>query len=80
VDAYHFDDMLGTDRGIEREMPVAMKPADWHDRKEGICYVMPFDFQSKSGSAWKNPNGTFTLVVHSNCNYTFRLAEKEGLA
>jgi len=71
ADAYHFDDMYGASRTTE-DMPVAINPADWHDRKEGVCYVHASDFNGY-GRAWLNENGTVTLIVHSNCNYTFRL-------
>ena len=35
VSTYHFDDMMGKSRS-RQPMLVAMKPDDWHDRKEGI--------------------------------------------
>jgi hypothetical protein len=73
VDSYHFDDMLGESRGLAKPLPVAMRPADWHDRKEGVFYVSPSDFASGSGACWLNENDTITLIVHSNCNYTFRV-------
>lgn len=75
VGSYYFDDMYGVSDREPVSMPVEMQPADWHDRKEGICYMMPIDFKTKSGCAWKNPNGTVTLIVHSNCNYTFKIKE-----
>lgn len=73
--AYHFDDMYGTSRTNE-PMPVAMMPADWHDRKEGVCYLRDGDFNSQVGRAWLNDNGTVTLIVHSNSNYDFRILDK----
>jgi len=72
--AYHYDDMAGETR-TRQPMPVAMKPADWRDRKEGVCYVTEWDLKSQSGSAWQNPNGTVTLYVHSNSNYDFRILD-----
>jgi hypothetical protein len=54
---------------------VAMKPADWRDRQEGVCYMTGHDFTSNSGCAWMNPNGTITLIVHGNSNYTLRIRE-----
>jgi hypothetical protein len=74
VSTYHFDDMYGESR-TRKPMPVAMKPADWHDRKEGVCYLTEHDFDSGSGRAWLNPNGTVTLYVHSNSNYELRIKE-----
>src|SRR3990167_6603960 len=68
VSTYHFDDMYGETRG-HKTMPCAMNPSDWHDRKEGICYMFAHDFTSKSGGCWLNENGTVSLIVHSNSNY-----------
>jgi len=69
--AYHFDDMMGESR-TDKEMPVAITPQDRLARKEGICYIFASDFEGY-GRAWLNPNGTVTLIVHSNCNYTFKI-------
>jgi hypothetical protein len=75
ADAYHFDDMHGESR-THQAMPVAiMPPGHWSERKEGVCYLFSSDFKSGSGSAWENVNGTVTLYVHSNSNYTFRILE-----
>jgi hypothetical protein len=41
-----------------------------------VAYLHLFNFQSGSGRAWLNENGTVTLYVHSNCNYTFRILDK----
>ena len=73
VEAYHFDDMTGSERN-NKELPVRVRrpDEDWHDWPEGVCHLWEHDFKSKSGRAWENPNGTITLVVHSNSNYTFR--------
>lgn len=76
VDNYHFDDMLGTSRGAAKDMMAAISPPDWHDRVEGICYLFPSDFSSSCGRAYQNPDGTVTLYIHSNCNYTFRIVEE----
>ncbi len=73
VGSYHFDDMTGEARSQGISTPVAMKPADWRDRKEGVFYVSPWDFDSKSGSCWQSENGVITLYVHSNSHYDFRL-------
>lgn len=75
ADSYHFDDQHGESRGNE-PMPVAIKPADDKDRKSGTCYLFKHDFESSSGRAYENPNGTITLIVHSNSNYTFRVLPK----
>ena len=74
VGSYHFDDMTGESRSSGIAMPVAMKPADWKDRKEGVFYVTEWDFRSGSGRAWEE-NGVITLYVHSNSNYDFRIVE-----
>lgn len=75
VDGYSYDDMSGESRTQGADLPVAMKPADYRERQEGVCYVSEFYFQSGSGRAWLNPNGTVTLYVHSNHNLTFRIVE-----
>lgn len=74
--SYHFDDMMGESRSEGQSMPAAIYPAsgDWRECKPGVCYLRPSEFTTKSGCCWENPNGTVTLVVHSNSNYTFRIA------
>lgn len=78
VSTYSFDDMHGESRG-NKVMPVAMKPDDWKDRKEGVCYMGKWDFDSKSGCCYqsndKDPSRV-TLIVHSNSNYEFRILDK----
>ena len=75
VGSYHFDDMSGAERKTGQSMPVAMKPANWKDRKEGICYLHEWDFRTKSGCCYMNDpaNGIITLIVHGNCNYDLRI-------
>jgi hypothetical protein len=74
VGSYHFDDMMGESRA-DKEMPVAMKwiGGDWRKRKQGVCYMTAWDFQTQSGACWQNDDGTVTLIVHGNSNYTFRV-------
>ena len=74
VSTYHFDDMYGVDRS-DKPMPVAMKPDDWHDRKEGVCYLTPHDFTSQSGCCYvrDEASGIVTLIVHGNSNYDLRI-------
>ena len=74
VSTYHFDDMNGAERN-RKPMPVAMKPADWRDRKEGVCYLTDWDFKSTSGSCYVRDasKGIVTLIVHGNSNYDFRI-------
>lgn len=74
VEGYSFDDMHGADR-TRKIMPVAMKPADYHDRKPGICYLSEHDLTSNSGRAWMSDNGVITLYVHSNSHYDLRIKE-----
>ncbi len=71
VSTYHFDDMLGESRS-HRPMPVAIMPADWHDRKEGTCYLRESEFATKSGCCYER-DGIVTLIVHGNSNYDFRI-------
>jgi hypothetical protein len=73
VGSYHFDDMMGESRNTAKGMPAAIKPADWHDRKEGICYLFESDFTASCGRAWLNDSGIVTLYVHSNSNFDLRI-------
>jgi hypothetical protein len=75
VSSYHYDEMCGVNQHKGKPMRVAMKPADWKDREEGVCYLTNFDFKSSSGYCWSSPNGVITLSVHSNCSYDFRILE-----
>ena len=73
VDSYHFDDMMGESRS-NKEMPVAIRPEKFEDRKEGVAYLFEQDFKTKSGAAYLCDNGTISLHVHSNCHFTLRYA------
>ena len=72
VGSYHFDDMYGSSRDTAKDMPAALDPGDWQLRKPGVCYLFASDFTSH-GRCWQNEDGTITLIVHSNSNYTFRV-------
>jgi len=74
VSTYHFDDMMGESRS-HKPLPVAIKPDDWRDRKEGICYLTDHDFTSGSGRCYvrDDANGIVTLIVHSNSSYELRI-------
>lgn len=73
VDAYEFDDMLGASR-VKEETKVRMAPKDGGERYlPGHITLDESDFKSSVGRAWENPNGTITLIVHSNLNYTFKV-------
>lgn len=73
TESYSFDDMYGSERQQGIRKPVAIRPEDMKDRKEGIAYLFESDFSTKSGCAWKNANGTVTLIIHSNCNVTLAI-------
>lgn len=73
VGSYSFDDMEGESRDTAKGMLCAIRPQDWHDRKEDVCYLFEHDFTSKCGRAWQSENGVITLYVHSNCNYDLRI-------
>ena len=77
VSSYHFDDMSGTSGHSGQAIPCAIAPEDWRDRKEGICYLRASEFEGNCGRVWRNPNGTLTLYVHSNCNYDLRVKPAE---
>ncbi len=72
VSTYHFDDMYGENR-TTHPMPVAMMPADWHDIKEGTCYIRESEFKTKSGCCYESESGIITLIVHSNSSYDLRI-------
>lgn len=72
VSTYSFDDMHGEHR-TDKPMAVAMKPDDYRERKQGVCYLTPHDFDAESGRAWIGDNGIITLYVHSNSHYDLRI-------
>lgn len=77
VDSLSFDDQYGQER-CQVELPVRIL-ADYRDHKDGYCNLHASDFDSSSGSARANANGTVSLRVHSNNSMTFRvLAEGEA--
>ena len=70
VESYDYDDMHGESRMEKGEKTVhVLSIGEWG--KDGFFNVHESDFKSH-GRAWENENGTITLYVHSNCNYTFR--------
>jgi hypothetical protein len=72
VDSYHFDDMFGASRNGSNSKPV--KVITNGREADGSFYcVFESDFSSGVGRAWQNENGTVTLIVHSNLNYTFKI-------
>jgi len=78
VASYHFDDQDGQEI-TKSEMPCRIL-TDHSDFKEGYCNLYPSDFDSGSGRAWLNEDGTITLIVHSNCNYDLKLINGATLA
>ena len=76
VGSYHFDDMYGESRNTAKDMPAAIAPKDWKERKEGTCYLYESDFTSGCGRAWISDNGIITLYVHSNSNFDLRIKAK----
>lgn len=78
VDSYHFDDMSGESRMRDGNKPVRIM-AEYGDFKEGFYNLRESDFDSSCGSAHLNDDGTITLYVHSNSNYTFRLVNGASL-
>jgi len=66
-----FDDQHGESR-LMHERPVNLVEGGI-GRKEGYVNLEPWDFKTKSGAAYEHPDGTITLHVHSNLNYTLRV-------
>ena len=75
VSSYHFDDGYGQSGHKGDPIPCAIMPEDWHNRKEGICYLWPSDFTTSCGSARRGENGNVCLYVHSNCNYDLHIKD-----
>lgn len=75
VSSYEYDDMSGLTQQKDVSIPVAISPSDFRERKEGIAYIHPSDFDTVSGRARKGDNGTIHLKVHGNCYYDFRIVE-----
>ncbi len=76
VGSYSYDDMSGSNRTAGQRMPIALADGvPWQERKPGHAYLHESDFSTSSGCAWANEDGTVTLIVHSNCNYTLRVEE-----
>jgi len=82
VESYQFDDMYGesrTEAGKDGAVEIPVRICDGaRDCKEGYCNLTEFEFGTKSGAAWRNENGTITMVVHSNMSYTFREVDNNG--
>jgi hypothetical protein len=78
VEGYSFDDQYGEDRSQGEAIPVEFfqRGAPPSSRREGTLYLSDWDLSSGSGRAWKNENGTITLKIHSNLNYTFKVLDK----
>lgn len=77
VSAYHYDEMTGGD-STYKDMPVAIDPPLWTDRKEGVCYLHASDFNGNSGFARADDTGIIHLHVHSNCFYSLREVDEHG--
>ena len=43
------------------------------DFVEGVMNFYERDFSTKTGAAWRNENGTISLVVHSNRSYDMKI-------
>ena len=39
----------------------------------GMMNFIPHDFKSSSGTAYQNPDGTYTLIVHSNRSFQLKV-------
>lgn len=60
--------------GSDRWIPARLSRCHG-DFMEGEMNFKEWDFRSKSGCAWKNPDGTITLIIHSNSSYELRLVQ-----
>jgi hypothetical protein len=78
VRCYEYDDMHGGGCRVVNRKPVAIAPADWKDRKDGVFYVPERHFSGSCGTAYFNTPEqrlTVSLIVHSNCSYDFARAD-----
>jgi hypothetical protein len=75
VGSYHFDDMFGETNSKNCVTPVYIKE-EGQENKRGYCTLTAWKFKTKSGCAYDNGNGVITLIVHSNCNYDFKVSEE----
>lgn len=70
ISSYHFDDQDGA------EQSKTVKPVRYSngygDFKEGFCNLSDCDFETSTGGAYQNEDGTIHLRVHGNCNFDLR--------
>jgi hypothetical protein len=72
TDDYRLDDQ--NEFGVTGWMPARLS-SGYGDFVQGQMNLKQHDFTSKSGRAYKNDDGTITLIVHSNECYTLRIKE-----
>ena len=70
VSSRHFDDMHG-ESTTKKTIPVKLGG----EFAEGICTLHDSDFKTKSGAAWKNPDETIALCIHSNLTMDLKIKE-----
>lgn len=78
VGSYHFDDQYGVEQR-KTTIPARLS-SGYGDFVEGECNITVSDFKSRSGAAWENADGTFSLCVHGNCHYDLKLKDGETLS
>lgn len=71
--SYSFDDLLGESRGTT-EVPVRFLE-DGERGTDGVIGLRDFHFDCKGGRARRESADRVVLYVHSNLNYTLRIAE-----
>jgi len=70
--SYAYDEMSGTTIGNgENPRPVRFMEDDGNKDYQKFYYIWRTDLTTKSGRAYYNADGTITVIVHSNLNYTF---------
>lgn len=76
VEGYRYEDGGADDPVSRKELPVRIIGDGRPDFVDGYCNLRESDFKSKSGTAYRKGDtaDTVVLIVHSNRNYTFRVA------
>lgn len=74
TDDYAFDNSINC--GKTEWIPAAyvdVKFARHENRIEGSLVFGNWDFETSSGKCWIDKDGTYSLSVHSNLSYSFRV-------
>ena len=68
---HSYDEMTGQKDGGDW-FPAVLK-AQGEPSKPGQISFTDWEFRTKSGTAYRNSDGTITLIIHSNQSYKLRV-------